>query len=71
MGGDCMGQLILWTSIQGFKNVSANKQFFAYSNKTKQNSLQIIVPMSAVCTFQESGLEAEGIEFHCFQKELW
>lgn len=65
-----MGQLILWTSKVRLKNANNNKKFFAYSEKTEMNSLQISIPFSAVCTFEDSNM-SEGIEFLCFEKELW
>jgi hypothetical protein len=66
-----MGELILWTSTTGLKNIKNDNKFFAYSEKTELNNLQIIIPISAVCTFEESNIKSEGIEFYCFEKELW
>jgi hypothetical protein len=66
-----MEELILWTSIAGFKNIHNNKNFFAYSEKSDMNNLQIIIPFSAVCTFEESSDTKDGIQFYCYEKELW
>ncbi|MFO1442923.1 hypothetical protein KDN24_06795 [Bacillus sp. Bva_UNVM-123] len=66
-----MGQLVLWTSIVGLRNAKSNKSFYAYSEKTEMNNLQITIPFSAVCTYEESPNRKEGIQFYCYQKEIW
>ena len=66
-----MGQVALWTSTEGFKNANNNKNFYAYSEKTELNNLQIIIPFTAVATFEDSRNQKEGIQFYCYEKEIW
>lgn len=66
-----MGELVLWTSEVGIQNIFHNKKFFAYSEKSEMHNVQIIIPISAVCTHEVSGNHAEGIQFYCHEKELW
>jgi hypothetical protein len=66
-----MGEIILWTSIEGFKNLNNNKEFYAFSERTKVNQLQIIIPTGAIATLEKSPNPVEGIQFFCFKKELW
>lgn len=65
-----MGNVTMWTSANGLNNMTNNKQFFGYSEKSRMNSIQISVPHTAIMTLESMGRTGE-IQFICFQKELW
>lgn len=64
-----MGQLLAWTSIEGLKNAKHNRGFYAYSEKSKLNVVQISIPFSAINKIEQELNDV--IEFYCVPNVEW
>lgn len=66
------GEIILWTSIVGLRNIKSNRCFFAYNEKDEINILQISIPLSAIHYHDKVYLgEMERIQFGCHEQSKW
>ena len=65
------GGILLWTSIDGLRNIKADKQSYAYSEKTEMNCLQVLVPFGAIHAFEKSRNPEEGLQFMLWEKRKW
>ncbi|PKR83510.1 hypothetical protein [Heyndrickxia camelliae] len=63
-----MSQVILWVDQTSFKRLVRGEEFAARHDQSTMENIQIIVPTSAVSTFEE---KEDGIQFNIFKKELW
>lgn len=62
-------QIVLWTSIQGLKNMEKNKKFYAYSKSSKIDNLQVILPTQGIEDYEDQG--DMGIQFLFHEKRFW
>lgn len=66
-----LGEVSLWTSIQGFKNIREDRPFYAYTKESYQQCINISIPIHAVATFDYSVAVSEGVEFFCNKRSDW
>jgi hypothetical protein len=63
-----MDGVILWVNQTEFKTYLNGKQFSAWNDQSNSENIQLIIPKSAILSFEES---SSSLKFEIYEKSLW